>query len=348
MKIGVIGCGYWGPNLVRNLVANQDASVVAVCDRDAARLEGIKRRFPGVELWQDATKMLADPDLDGVMIATPLTHHYPLAKEALLAGKHVFVEKPFTADVGEARELIQLAKERGRTIMVGHTFLYSPPVRKIKEIIDRGELGDIYYITSSRVNLGLHQKDISVIWDLAPHDFSMLFHWLGEAPCEVSATGSDFVQNGIPDVAFVNLRFPSGAVCNVNVSWLSPSKIRQMTIVGSKKMLIYDDTSSTEKVKIFDKGVDYKDPASFGEYQLSYRTGDIVSPKIDTTEPLGEEVRVFLHAIRTGDVPLTDGYNGLAVVEALAAADASLHQGGRVEVLTVAAEATMRERALAS
>lgn len=346
MKIGVIGCGYWGPNLIRNLVANEDAKVVAVCDQDLSRLEGIKRRFPGVELWQDATKMLADPELDGVMIATPLTYHYPLAKEALLAGKHVFVEKPFTADVDEAKELIQLAKQRGRTIMVGHTFLYSPPVRMIKDIIDRGELGDIYYITSSRVNLGLHQKDISVIWDLAPHDFSMLFHWLGETPCEVSATGSDFVQDGIPDVAFVNLRFPSGAVCNVNVSWLSPSKIRQMTIVGSKKMLIYDDSSTTEKVKIFDKGVDYKDPKSFGEYQLSYRTGDIVSPKIDTTEPLGEEVRTFLHAIRTGEAPLTDGHNGLAVVEALAAADGSLRDGGRVEVLAPAA-VPVRERALA-
>jgi len=241
MKIGVIGCGYWGPNLIRNLVANEDAKVVAVCDKDLSRLEGIKRRFPGVELWQDATKMLADPELDGVMIATPLTYHYPLAREALLASTCSWRSPPFTADVDEAKELIQLAKERGRTIMVGHTFLYSPPVRKIKEIIDRGELGDIYYITSSRVNLGLHQKDISVIWDLAPHDFSMLFHWLGETPCEVSATGSDFVQDGIPDVAFVNLRFPSGAVCNVNVSWLSPSKIRQMTIVGSKKMLIYDD-----------------------------------------------------------------------------------------------------------
>jgi predicted dehydrogenase len=220
--------------------------------------------------------------------------------------------------------------------MVGHTFLYSPPVRKIKEIIDRGDLGEIYYIASSRVNLGLHQKDVSVLWDLAPHDFAMVFHWLGETPVELSAAGQAFVQRGIPDVAFVNMRFPSGAMANVHVSWLSPSKLRQMTIVGSKKMLVYDDTASAERVKIFDKGVDYRDPATFGEYQLSYRTGDIVSPCLDTSEPLSVLAEEFLRCVETGDRPLTDGANGLEVVRALEHAERSLRASGAIERLPVA------------
>lgn len=326
MKIGVVGCGYWGPNLVRNLVASEGCEIVACCDLDQRRLDGLKRRYPVVELWNDADALLNDEALDGVMIATPLSHHYPLAKRALEKGKHVFVEKPLTADADEAAELVEIARARGRTLMVGHTFLYSPPVRRIGEIIRSGELGEIYYISSTRVNLGLHQKDISVVWDLAPHDFSMIFYWLGETPCKVTATGKDFVQPGIPDVAFVSMEFPSGAISNVNVSWLSPSKLRQTTIVGSRKMLVYDDTANVERVKIFDKGVDFKDPESFGEYQLSYRTGDIVSPKIETAEPLATEVEEFIHAIRTGDTPFTDGVNGLRVVEVLAAASRAMER----------------------
>lgn len=320
MKIGVVGCGYWGPNLVRNLVASEGCETVACCDLDRRRLEGLKRRYPAVELWDDASALLDDETLDGVMIATPLSHHYPLARQALEKGKHVFVEKPLTADTDEAAELVELARARRRTLMVGHTFLYSPPVRKIGEIIRSGELGEIYYISSTRVNLGLHQKDISVVWDLAPHDLSMIFYWLGETPCKVTATGKDFVQPGIPDVAFVSMEFPSGAISSVNVSWLSPSKLRQTTIVGSRKMLVYDDTANVENVKIFDKGVDFKDPETFGEYHLSYRTGDIVSPKIEIQEPLATEVGEFLNAVRTGDAPFTDGVDGLRVVEVLAAA----------------------------
>jgi predicted dehydrogenase len=328
MKIGVVGCGYWGPNLVRNLVASERCEHVVCCDVDATRLEALKRRYPSVELRTDAGALMRDETVDGVMIATPLSLHYPLAKEALERGKHVFVEKPLTADVEEAAELVEVARRRGRTLMVGHTFLYSPPVRKIRDIITSGQLGDIYYISSTRVNLGLHQKDISVVWDLAPHDFSMIFYWLGETPTRVTATGKAFVQPDIPDVAFISMEFPSGAISSVNVSWLSPSKLRQTTIVGSKKMLVYDDTANVERVKIFDKGVDFKDPATFGEYHLSYRTGDIVSPKIDTTEPLATEVDEFLHSIRTGETPITDGVNGLRVVEVLAAASRAMETYG--------------------
>jgi predicted dehydrogenase len=334
MKIGIVGCGYWGPNLVRNVMANERCTALAVCDSKLPRLESIKRRFPSVELWSDARAMFADESLDGVMIATPVSSHHALGRAALLAGKHVFIEKPFAASISEAEELVELARSRGRTLMVGHTFLYSPPVRKIKEIIDRGDLGEIYYIASSRVNLGIHQKDVSVLWDLAPHDLAMIFHWLSETPSDVSASGQAFVQPGIPDVAFVNLRFPSGAMANVHVSWLSPSKLRQMTIVGSRKMLVYDDTASAERVKIFDKGVDHHDPRSFGEFQLSYRTGDIVSPRLDTAEPLAVEAEEFLRCMASGDTPLTDGWNGLEVVRALELADRSLVSGMEHELAT--------------
>ncbi len=329
MKVGVVGCGYWGPNLVRNLVAHERCDDVVCCDTDVSRLKLVKRRYPSVSVLTDADAMLADETVDAVMVATPLTQHYPLARAALNAGKHVFVEKPFTGSSVDARELIGLARARGRTLMVGHTFLYSAPVRKIKELISRGELGDIHYIAMSRVNLGLHQTDISVVWDLAPHDFSMLLYWLDELPIEVTAMGQAYVQSGIPDVAFINLRYPSGTICNVNVSWLSPSKIRQTTIVGSRKMLIYDDTSTSERVKIFDKGVDYRDPATFGEFQLSYRTGDVVSPRLETAEPLSVEIGEFLRAIETGRPPLTDGANGLAVVEMLESAERSLVEASR-------------------
>jgi predicted dehydrogenase len=212
--------------------------------------------------------------------------------------------------------------------MVGHTFVFSPPVRKVKELIDAGELGEIYFITTQRVNLGLHQKDVSVIWDLAPHDLSILYHWLGEAPASVSVTGRGCIVPSIPDVAFVNLRFPSGVVAEVQVSWLSPVKLRRTIVVGSKKMLIYDDTESVEKVKVYDHGVDFKEPTDFGEFQLSYRTGDIVAPKISGAEPLYLEAQHFVHSARSGEPPLTDGWAGLRVVASLEAAQASLDSGG--------------------
>jgi predicted dehydrogenase len=246
----------------------------------------------------------------------------------------VFVEKPFAASSAQALRLIEEADRRNLTLMVGHTFQYSPPVIKIKDILESGEIGEIFYISSTRVNLGLHQKDVSVIWDLAPHDLSMILYWLDQYPIEVLATGKDFVQKGIPDVAFLFMRFASGAIAHVQVSWLAPSKLRRTTIVGDAKMLVYDDTEHLEQVKLFDKGVSFKDPDTFGEYQLSYRTGDIVSPKIESFEPLQAEVSDFLGSVLYKRRPRSDGESGLRVVQVLEAAERSLVNSGQVEVLS--------------
>ena len=324
LKVGVIGLGYWGPNLLRNLHANKRNAALVMCDSDPVRLEKMKSRYPDVSSSSNYKDLINDSDLDALVIATDVSSHYPLAKEALLAGKHVFVEKPFAASIGQAEELVGLGRKNGLVTMVGHTFMFSPPVIKAKEIIDSGELGEIHFITSSRVNLGLHQKDVSVIWDLAPHDFSMLFYWMGEEPCSVSAFGHAYVLDGIPDVAFINLAFPGGAIGNVQVSWLSPSKLRRTVIVGSRKMLVYDDTEPIEKIKVYDKGVDVIEPETFGEYQLTYRTGDILSPKLPAGEPLAAEMEEFLSCIETGSMPRSSGAEGLAVVRALELADASL------------------------
>ncbi len=334
VKVGVVGCGYWGPNLIRNLVENRRCEGVVVCDLEQSRLDYVRQRFPVAGTTLDIQEILDDPAIPAVVIATPLSTHFDLARRALGAGKHVFVEKPFAHTSVQAQALIDLAKASGKVIMVGHTFEYSPAVRKIGEVIRSGELGDVYYISSTRVNLGLHQKDVSVVWDLAPHDLSMIFAWLGEHPVQVVAVGRDYVQPGLPDVAFIDLIFGSGVLAHVQVSWLSPSKLRNTTIVGSRKMLVYDDTEHLEKVKIFDKGVNYRDPETFGEYQLSYRAGDIVSPKLDSYEPLQAEVDDYLRAIQEKGTPGVDGYSGLRVVRVLEAAERSLLNGGRPETLS--------------
>lgn len=328
-KIGVVGCGYWGPNLVRNLASIEGLDVVCV-DHDESRARAVARRHGRVGVVPDVKALFTDPDVTAVMIATPLASHAPLATLALTADKHVFVEKPLAGSATEARALLSLARERDRRLMVGHTFLYSPPVRRIKRLIDAGELGEIVSVSSTRVNLGLHRKDVSVVWDLAAHDFSMFFYWLGQPPVEVSAVAKDFVQPGIPDTAFINLVFPTGTIGHVHVSWLSPSKLRQTTIVGSEKMVVYDDMAHLEQVRVFDRGVCLREPNTFGEFQLSYRTGDVVSPALSSEEPLAVEVAAFLESIRRGVDPPTDGANGLAVVEALEAVDASLRAGAPV------------------
>ena len=327
-KVGVIGCGYWGPNLIRNLVENRRCKSVVACDLDRTRLERIAQRYPVGATTTDFQDILDDESIEAVVIATPLSTHFPLAERALLAGKHIFVEKPFARTAAQAQKLIAVAQERNLVVTVGHTFEFSPAVVKIQEMIESGELGDVYYISSSRVNLGIHQKDVSVIWDLAPHDLSMIFSWLHEFPVKVSAMGRDYVQPGLPDVAFIDLMFGSGVLAHVQVSWLAPSKLRNTTIVGSKKMVVYDDNAHSEKVKLFDKGVHFKDPETFGEYQLSYRAGDIVSPKVDTYEPLGAEMDDFLRAVQEDHQPRVDGYSGLRVVRVLEAAQHSLENGG--------------------
>ncbi len=325
--IAVVGAGYWGPNLIRNFANNPKCDALWVCDRDPARLENIGRRFPAATLSENFGSII-ESDADAVVIATPVGTHYALAKSTLEAGKHVFVEKPLAASTKEAEELVELADKKDLRLMVGHTFEYSPPVRKVSSLIDSGEMGDIFFVSSMRVNLGLFQNDISVIWDLAPHDFSILFSWIKDKPVSVSATGKGFVQAGIPDVAFISTTFESGAVAHIEVSWLAPSKLRRTTVVGSKKMLVYDDTEVVEKVKIYDRGVDFPDPKTFGEWQLSYRTGDILVPRLDQFEPLALETSEFLDSIEEGRAPLTDGRSGLQVVRALEAAQKSVEAGG--------------------
>lgn len=323
-KIAVVGLGYWGPNLVRNLYSNRKCTGLVLCDKNETRLNIQADRYPGVEKTTSFESVLQDPAVKGVVIATEVMSHYALAKMVLESDRHVFVEKPFAASEADALDLVEIGERRGLVTMVGHTFLFSPPVIKTREIIQSGELGDIFFITTTRVNLGLHQKDVSVVWDLAPHDFSILFYWLGEEPDRIEAFGNDFVLSGIPDVAFINLHFPSNIIANMQLSWLSPSKLRRTVVVGSRKMLVYDDTEPDEKIKIYDKRVDIIEPASFGEYQLTYRSGDIVSPKVETTEPLAAEIDEFLQCISTGATPISSGRNGLAVVKALELADRSL------------------------
>jgi predicted dehydrogenase len=330
VTVALIGYGYWGPNLLRNYMELPTAQVKWVCDWDLEKLARATARYPTISTTRDMEDVLGDPEVDAVLIATPISTHFSLAERALRAGKHVFVEKPLTSSAAEATALISMAKSRELVLMVGHTFEFSPPVKRIKQIIDSGELGEVYFVTSSRVNLGLHQKDVSVIWDLAPHDFSILFDWLGEAPMSVSAVGRGCVNSNIPDVAFVSLRFPSGAVAEVQLSWLSPVKLRRTMVVGSRKMLLYDDTESVEKIKIFDHGVSVVEPGSFGEFQLSYRTGDILSPRIEGSEPLYEEASHFAHCVLTGEQPKTDGRSGLRVVQALERAESSLVANGKL------------------
>jgi predicted dehydrogenase len=342
VRVAVVGLGYWGPNLVRNLHELPDvADVVAVCDARQARLDTVSRRYPAVRTSRTYAEILADPEIEAVALATPVATHPPLAAAALGAGKHVFVEKPLAGSTAEAHDLIRLAEERDLVLMPGHTFLYSPPVETIRQLIRSGELGDIYFVSTSRVNLGLHQSDVSVVWDLGPHDFSILHYWFGETPAYVSGLARGCVMPDTPDVAFVNLEYASGKVAHVELSWLAPSKLRRTTIVGSQKMIVYDDTSN-EPVRVFDSGVVLPDPGSFGEHRLSYRTGDIVSPQISASEPLMLEMSDFCSAIRTGSSPRSNAVLGYEVVRIIEGVDESLAKNGaRVELEQSALEAVV-------
>jgi predicted dehydrogenase len=334
VRIGVVGLGYWGPNLVRVLHELECADVVAVCDLEGAALTKIGRRYPAIRRTSDFEELLRDGSVDALVIATPVGTHFELARAALEAGKHVFVEKPMAGSVAEAETLIAIAEDCGLTLMPGHTFLYSPPVNAVRDLIRSGELGEIYFISTSRVNLGLHQPDASVIWDLGPHDFSILHYWLDESPVQVSAVTRCCVMPGIPDVAFVNLEYAGGMIAHVELSWLAPSKLRRTAICGSRKMVVYDDTSN-EPVRVFDSGVDLPDPADFGQYKLSYRTGGILSPAIPPVEPLSLELRDFCRALIDRVTPRSSSAVGLEVLAMLAAAAESAELGGQV-VLTSA------------
>jgi predicted dehydrogenase len=327
LRVGLIGVGYWGPNLLRVLIEMETVEVTYICDVDPERLDRYARRYPSTVATTRVDDLLEEERLEAVIIATPVHSHFGLALRALEAGKHVFVEKPLASSSSEAEELERAATERKLGLMCGHTFLYSPPVRAVKDLIDRGELGDLFFVTSSRVNLGLHQRDVSVVWDLGPHDFSILLYWLNETPESVSAVGRDAIVDGIPDVVFINLSFPSGVLANVELSWLAPSKLRRTAVVGSNKMVVYDDVSP-EPIKVYDHGVIYTDPESFGQYQLSYRTGDILSPKLDTAEPIALQLEDFVESVRTGRRPVADTEIACKVVRIVEAAEASMEQGG--------------------
>jgi predicted dehydrogenase len=327
IRVGVIGYGYWGPNIVRNLHALDSAQVVAVCDRSPEAQKRAKRAFPCMEVTSDATEILRSACIDAVAIITPVWTHFELAKAALQNDKHVFVEKPFTSNSDQAEVLIELAQKRNLKIMVDHTFLFTGAVRKIRQLIDEGELGDLYYYDSMRVNLGLFQHDINVIWDLAPHDLSIMDYLIQNEPEAVVATGETHL-NSHADIAFITVYFPHNTIAHINVNWLSPVKIRTTLIGGEKKMLVWNDLEADEKVKVYDKGVRIASPEGVYELLVSYRSGDMWAPKIEQTEALKVELGYFLNCIEQNETPFNDGVAGLRVVKMLEAAGESLKLRG--------------------
>ncbi len=344
MKIAIVGLGYWGPNLLRNLVALQGPQSVVVVEKSLDRIAAIATRYPSIPCSTSLDQVLDDEEIGAVILATPVSTHAELALAALKAGRHVLVEKPLAASVADAVAVVECAEERQRVLMVGHTFLFSPRVELMAQYLADGRLGLVQYATSSRLNLGLHQRDIGVIWDLASHDFSILFHLLGEFPVSVQTAGRGMVRTDNLDVAFVTLTFPSGIVASVDVSWLAPRKVRNTVLVGNRQMLVYDDLDNEGPVKIYDKGVVIPEPGNFGEHQLTYRHGDVLAPFVPPREPLAQELCHFLDCI-TGAVSLpcrSDGHFGLRVVEALEAAEQSWRQGGHPVAVEVTRPGTSR------
>jgi len=327
--MGVVGCGYWGPNLIRNFNTLPDCNLKLICDRDEQRLRHLTDLYSGVEAVTDFENMLKGSDLDAISIATPVRHHFPLAKASLEAGKHTLIEKPMAVSSEECAELNEIADRNGLVLMVGHTFLYSSPVRHIKKIIDDGEIGAIQYISSRRLNLGLFQKDINVVWDLAPHDISIILYLMGDEPVSVNCQGSANVTPGVEDVAMLSMHFKSGGYASVHNSWLEPNKVREMTIVGTKRMIVYDDVEPLQKVKIYDMRVE-RPPHydNFAEFQYSYHYGDMIVPRIQHEEPLRVECQHFVDCIANGDRPFTCGESGKDLVEILEASTESLKVGG--------------------
>jgi predicted dehydrogenase len=329
IQVGVVGCGYWGPNLVRNFRAISDCRLKAMCDLDVQRLAHLKSLYPEVEGETEYAHMLNGIGLDALVIATAVRTHFPLAKAALLAGKHTFIEKPMASSVAECEELVDIAKKKGLVLMTGHTFLYSAAVRKIKEIVDSGDIGEIRYISARRLNLGLFQKDINVAWDLAPHDISIIQYIMGDQPVRVNCQGSAHVTPGIEDVTSMCLTFRKQQTAIIQSSWLDPRKVREMTIVGSRRMIVYDDCAPQEKIRVYDARVD-RPPHydTFGEFHYAYHYGDVYSPYIKQEEPLKVECQHFLDCIRTGATPISSGQKGLELVQVLEASSESLKRGG--------------------
>jgi predicted dehydrogenase len=332
MSIGVIGYGYWGPNVVRNLLSLAQYDLVAVCDQSASALDRARRANPQLRLTSDTSEILRAKDIDAVAVVTPVWTHYELTKAALLNGKHVFVEKPFTCTTAQAEELIELAESKKLTIMVDHTFLFTGAVRKIRQLIDEGMLGELYYYDSTRINLGLFQHDVDVIWDLAPHDLSIMDFLIRDHAEAVVATGENHL-NGLVDVAYLTFYFPHNVIAHINVNWLSPVKMRTTLIGGEKKMLVWDDLEADEKIKVYDKGAHVRNGEGIRQLLVSYRSGDMWAPKVDHTEALRAELMYFLECIEGNKQPVNDGLAGLRVVRMLECAGESLKQRGAVVCL---------------
>lgn len=330
LGIGVVGYGYWGPNLVRNFNELDVSRVVTVCDMSAARLKQVQAKYPAVGVTSDYAAMLADPLVAAVCVATPVRSHYALAKAALLAGKHVFVEKPMAETAAQAEELIALAAAHKLTLMVDHTFIYTGAVRKMRELVETGALGEVYYYDSVRVNLGLFQHDVNVIWDLAIHDLAVMEFVLGQSPKAVSATGISHLRGQPENIAYLTMFFEGSLIAHMHVNWLAPVKIRRTLLGGSKQMVVYDDLEPSEKIKIYDKGASVaENPESIRQMLVSYRTGDAWLPKLEGTEALAVEARHFCDCVRTGKTPLSDGQAGLRTVRILEAASQSLKLRGQ-------------------
>jgi predicted dehydrogenase len=329
MKVAVVGLGYWGPNHVRNLLALDRCKEVVAVDKDLTRLKPLAGSSHALTTTRHLEDALEDPEVDAVVLSTPVFTHYELAKEVLSAGKSVLVEKPLTTSRATAEELLELATDRGVLVSAGHTFLFSPPVQAVREMVRGGTLGDLLYLQGSRVNLGIHNPHVSVLWDLAPHDLSILLEWVDEKPVRVSATGRASTPGCPPDVAFVDVEFASGFVANLHLSWLAPTKVRRMTLVGTRKMVVYEDTHPEEPVKVYDKGVDVVNPEDFGEYRLTYRTGDVVSPRVPVWEPLRQQLDTFLTRVEQRDLPDARERTAVEIVAIVEAAETSLRAGGK-------------------
>ncbi|MDZ4814895.1 MAG: Gfo/Idh/MocA family oxidoreductase [Verrucomicrobiota bacterium] len=329
VRVAIIGLGYWGPNLLRNFNGLDTATVAACCDLDDRRFAKFLGHYPSVRFTTDFESVLKDSSIDAVAIATPVRTHYEVAKKCLLAGKHVLIEKPLTMQVNQAEELVEVAQKNGLTLMVDHVFVFSPPVEKMKEIIDAGQLGRLYFIDSVRINLGLFQNDINVIWDLAPHDLSIVDFLLGRLPLSLAAHGSSHAGGALEDVAYLNLDYGDGLIANFHVNWLSPVKIRHMIIGGSSQSLVYDDLNSSEKIKVYNKGITVvNDEEQRRQSLIAYRSGDIWSPNLSMDEPLTRMANHFVDCIQNGKTCRSGGTEGLRVVKLLAAAQESIKAGG--------------------
>lgn len=335
VNVAMVGLGYWGPNLIRNLASLENVRIAALCDLDIRRVEDLRRRFcPDASVVSDYRLLRDNQDVDAVVIATPIRTHYELGSFLLASGKHVFIEKPLARTEVECRKLIELAESHNRVLMVGHVFEYNVAVQRIKQYIESGELGKLFYVYSQRVNLGRIQHDVNALWSFAPHDVSILNYWFGQEPVRVSARGFSYLSSTIEDVVFMTLEYQNGVGAHLHLGWLDPRKVRLMTIVGSKKMLVYDDVSLDAKIQLYDKGVANLDdflesPETFAEFQFNIRAGDLVIPTLQFSEPLQSECRHFIDCIQHGSKPLTDGWDGLRVVKVLEAAEQSLKNGGK-------------------